>query len=104
MPFVAVAEPVHGLAVGETMIDLSPLQRLYMRLLVNTNDHHRLLRRVQIEADHVGAFGPNAGSVVMHRIAPSPREFSTRFSMSSALGLPDREVFDSPAIRLRATR
>jgi hypothetical protein len=50
---IAVAETVHSFAVGQTKVALGSLQRLYMRLLVNTDDH-RVLRRIQVEANHVG--------------------------------------------------
>src|SRR6185437_13666178 len=53
MPFITMAEAVHSFAVGQAKIALSPLQRLDMGLLVNT-DNHRVLRRIQIEPDHVG--------------------------------------------------
>ena len=44
VPFVAMAEAVQGLAVRQPKIALRPLQRLNVRLLINT-DHDRFLGR-----------------------------------------------------------
>jgi hypothetical protein len=56
MSFIAVAESVHGFAIGHSQIALRPLQRLDMWLLVNAQ-HHGLFRRIQVQTDNVRRFG-----------------------------------------------
>jgi len=81
-----MADAVYGFAVGQAKVTLCALRRRNTWFLVDT-DAHCLLRRIQIETDHVGG---------------SSSCFSTRLSVSSVcmFGSPDRGVSDSSAIRL----
>ena len=60
----AVADVVVGALLGMAGLHrqhlLGPVQRLDLRLLVHT-EHNRVLRRVQIQPDHVGNLGDQGG-------------------------------------------
>src|SRR5580698_7112746 len=78
MAFIAVTEAVHRLAVGQTKIALSSLQGLYVRFLVNTDDHRFLRRRgIQLERRRSwcistgSGFGPKAAELRVCRDAPT---------------------------------
>src|SRR6201984_3701470 len=53
VPFVSVAEPGHGFAIGQLQPALGALQSLDVRLLVD-RQHHRVLGRLQVEPANLG--------------------------------------------------
>ena len=60
MALVVVAEPGQRFAVGQLQPALGPLQRLDVGLFVD-RQHHCILRRLQVEPDHVGRLLGKAG-------------------------------------------
>jgi len=72
MPLVIVAEPAHGFAVGQSQPALGALERLDVGLFVN-RQHRRIVRRLQVEPDHIGGLLRKA-RIGAHTPAAAPRQ------------------------------
>src|SRR5215831_1339938 len=100
IPFVTMAESVHGFAVRQAEVTLSPLQRLDMRLFIDAKNH-RIFRRIQIETDHIGCFWselrigwdtPTAPSLQLNTAAPQDSPYMVFTNVAQFL----RQKFSVP--------